>query len=162
MNKVFSYWRDRLRATLGTQRESFPIGEYKLDAVVDVTSLTEFSATEYAVMGRQFESEKNYNAPPVNFLNRQWNLQLGTVNGKIYKIAPFLECENRKEADLATNDTLSYCKEHMGKASTENKGLVVWDTADGNVVLQPLDKAGLLGVALFITSNAVPSFKRNS
>jgi hypothetical protein len=48
----------------------------------------------------------------------------------------------------------------MGKPSEEKSGLVVWDTADGNVVLQPLDKAGLLGVALFLTSNAVRNFKR--
>jgi hypothetical protein len=145
---------------MGAQYQSFPIGNYKLNAIADVTSLTEFSAFEYTVMGRQFEGETNYNAPPVNFLNREWKLQLGTVNGKIYKIAPFLECENRKEADLATNDTLSYCKQKMGKPSEEKSGLVVWDTADGNVVLQPLDKAGLLGVALFLTSNAVRNFKR--
>lgn len=142
------------------KNHSFPIGNYKLDAVVDVTSLTEFSAFEYTVMGRQFEEEKNYNAPPATFLNREWKLQLGTVNGKIYKIAPFLECENRKDADLAMNDTLNYCKERMGKPSEEKSGLVVWDTADGNVVLQPLDAAGLLGVALFLTSNAVRNFKR--
>jgi hypothetical protein len=95
------YWRDRRRAA-GAQRRSFPIGEYKLDAIVNVTSLTEFSSAEYSVMGREFEGEKNYNAPPVTFLNRVWKLQLGTVNGKIYKIAPFLEFENRQDADLVT------------------------------------------------------------
>jgi hypothetical protein len=155
------YWRGRRRAAMGAQeRQSFPIGEYKLDAIVDVTGLTEFSAVEYAVMGRQFEGEKNYNAPPVTFLNREWKLQLGTVSGKIYKIAPFLEFEDRKNADLAAKDMLSYCTERMGKASKEERGLIFWDNADGNVVLQPIDRAGLLGVSLFITSNSVRNFKR--
>lgn len=155
------YWRDRRRAAIGTQqRQSLSIGEYKLDAVVDAAGLTEFSAVEYAVMERQFEGEKNYNAPRVTFLSREWKLQLGTVNGKIYKIAPFLEFEDRKDADLAAKDTLRYCKEQMGEASEEKRGLVTWDTADGNVVLQPIDAVGLLGVSLFITSNSVRNFKR--
>ena len=57
------YWRDRRRAAGAQERRSFPIGEYKLDAIVDVTSLREFSAVEYAAVGREFEGEKNYNAP---------------------------------------------------------------------------------------------------
>jgi len=48
----------------------------------------------------------------------------------------------------------------MGKASKEKKGLIFWDTADGNVVLQRIDRAGLLGVALFITSNSARNFER--
>jgi hypothetical protein len=141
--------------------QSFPIGNYRLNVIADVTNLTEFSALEYTVMGRQFEGEKNYNAPPIKFLNREWKLQLGTVNGKIYKIAPFLEFENRKDADVAAKETLSYCKEQMGNPSEEKGGLIVWDTADGNVVLQPIDRAGLVGVSLFSTSNAVRNFKRS-
>ncbi len=134
------YWRDRRRAATNVkERQSFPIGEYKLDARVDVTGLTEFSAVEYAVMGRQFEGEKNYNAPSVTFLNREWKMQLGTVNGEIYKIAPFLEFQDRKDAELVMKEMLSYCTERMGKASKE-KGLIFWDTADGNVVLQRIGK----------------------
>jgi len=155
------YWRSRRRATTDVkERQSFPIGEYKLDARVDVIGLTEFSAVEYAVMGRQFEGEKNYNAPSVTFLNREWKLQLGTVNGKIYKIAPFLEFEDRNDAEIVAKDTLSYCTERIGKVSKEKRGLISWDTADGNVVFQRIDRAGLLGVSLFITSNSVRNFKR--
>jgi hypothetical protein len=153
------YWRDRRRTAGAQERRTFPIGEYTLDAIVDVTSLTEFSSVEYSVMGREFEGEKNYNAPPVAFLNREWKLQLGTVNGKIYKIAPFLEFENRQDADLVTKATLAYCIERMGKAS-EKGDLIFWDTIDGNVVLQPIYKAGLFGVGLYITSHSVRNFKR--
>ena len=64
---------------------SFPIGEYRIDAPVEgMVGLREFLASEYAVIGRQFEGEKNYCGPPFEFLGRQWDLMLGTVNGRIY------------------------------------------------------------------------------
>jgi len=126
-----------------------------------MTGLAEFSAFEYAVMGRHFEGEKNYNTPPVNFLDREWKLQLGTVNGKIYKIAPFLEFEDRKDADVAMKDALNYCKEQKGKPSEEKKGLMVWDTADGNVVLHPLDTAGFLALVLSSLQNLYETSNEN-
>ena len=153
-------WRDLFKSKKMSAPQSLSIGEYKLDAIVDVNGMTEFSAVEYAFMGQEFEGEKNYNAPTVTFLNREWKLQLGTVNGKIYKIAPFLECEDRKNADLMTKETLAHCTAEMGKASKTQKGLIFWDTTDGNVVLQPIGPAGPLCVSLFITSNSVRNFKR--
>jgi len=79
---------------------SFPIGEYRLDASIDgLIGLVEFSPAEYAMMGRQFEGETNYNAPPVTFLGRPWKVMLGTVHGRIYKIAPYLEPATKQEAN---------------------------------------------------------------
>ena len=105
-------------------RASFPIGQYKLDTRVEtVTGLTEFSAAEYAVMGRQFEGEKNYNAAPVTFLGRQWKLQLGTVNGRIYKIAPFLQLKDKKDANVVAMDTALLHRKN-GKAVGTKNGLI--------------------------------------
>jgi hypothetical protein len=153
-------WRDLFKSKKVSAPHSISIGEYKLDALVDANGMTEFSAVEYGVMGQNFKGEKNYNAPPVIFLNREWKLQLGTVNGKIYKIAPFLEREDRKDADLMTTETLAYCNERMGEVSKTKDGLMFWDTTDGNVVLQPIYAAGPLCVSLFITSISVRNFKR--
>jgi hypothetical protein len=45
------------------------VGEYRLDESVEkITGLVEFSAKEYAAMGRQFEGEKKYSAHPTSFL----------------------------------------------------------------------------------------------
>ncbi len=75
---------------------SFPVDTYRLDASIDgLAGLVEFSPLEYATMGRQFEGETGYNAPPVTFLGQQWNLMLGTVHSKIYKIAPHLEVKTQ-------------------------------------------------------------------
>jgi hypothetical protein len=140
---------------------SFPIGKYKLDASVDgVAGLVEFSATEYATMGRQFESERDYNGPPVTFLSRQWKLMLGTVQGKIYKIAPYLELKTKQEANPIAMETLRYCMEHLGEPSSQKTGLFIWDTTDGNVIFQTAEAADGLAISLFITSRATRNFKR--
>ncbi len=115
---------------------SFPIGKYRLDASIDgLAGLVEFSATEYATIGRQFEGEKNYNAPEVTFLGRPWKLMLGTVQGRIYKIAPYLELRTKQEANPVAMATLQYCIEQLGKPSSQETGLFIWDTTDGNVIL---------------------------
>ncbi len=142
-------------------RPSFPVGQYKLDASVEgMTGLIEFSTAEYAIMGRQFEDERNYNAPAVMFLGRQWKLQLGTVHGKIYKIAPYILLKEKKEANVVAMDTLRFCTEKLGKPSEQKTGLFVWDTSDGNVVLQTAETAEGLAVNLFLTSRSVRKFKQ--
>jgi hypothetical protein len=75
---------------------SFSVGPYRLDAPVgDLTGLVEFSTAEYAIIGRLFKGEKSYNAPPVQFLGRRWQLRIQTVNGQICKIAPHAELASR-------------------------------------------------------------------
>jgi len=141
----------------------FPIGKYRIDASVDgLADLVEFSATEYAIMGRRFEGERNYNAPEVIFLGRQWKLLLGTVQGNIYKIAPYLELKTKQEANPIAMVTLRYCTEQLGKPSSQKTGLFIWDTIDGNVILQTADSADGLAINLFITSRAVQNFKPRS
>lgn len=83
---------------------SLPICQYRLDMPIDgLPGLTEFSETEYAIYGRPFESETNYNAPGIEFLGRRWSVALGTVDGVIYKVALFFETESRDTAvDVST------------------------------------------------------------
>jgi len=112
-------------------------------------------------MGRRFVGDRNYNAPAVMFLGRQWKLQLGTVHGKIYKIAPYILVKEKKEANVVAMDTLRFCTEKLGKPSEQKTGLFVWDTTDGNVVLQTAETAEGPAVNLFLTSKSVRKFKRN-
>jgi|ERR1035438_1344218 hypothetical protein len=113
-------------------------------------------------MGRQFEAETDYNAPPVTFLGRQWNLMLGTVHSKIYKIAPYLEVKTKPEANPIAMETLRYCMEQLGKPSSQKTGLFIWDTIDGNVVFQTGECADGFAINLFITSRGAATFKRSS
>ena len=139
---------------------SFPIGKYTLDSSINgLAGLVEFSATEYTSMGRQFKGEANYNAPSVTFLGRPWKLMLGTVHSKIYKIAPYLELKNKQDANPIAIEALRYCKEHLGKPSSPEIGLFIWDTTDGNVVLQTAEAADGVAINLFITSKEMRTFR---
>jgi hypothetical protein len=146
-----------------SSRHVFPIAEYKLDApVAGFPGLKEFSPTEYTVLGSPFEGETDYNAPPVVFLGRHWQLQLGTVHGKIYKIAPYLLLKNKQDANEAAMETLRYCTTELGKPAEQRSGFFVWDASDGNVVLQTAESADGFSVSIFLTSRSVRTLKPQS
>jgi hypothetical protein len=85
---------------------------------------------------------------------------LGTVDGQIYKIAPYLEFNDKREANPIALIALEYCKQEFGKPSSKRPSLFIWDTTDGNVILQTAETAEGLGINLFLTSNAVRNFER--
>jgi hypothetical protein len=148
-----SYKRKRPRAM-------FAVGAYRINDIVPSIELREFSETEYKILGRQFKDEKNFNAPDVEFLGYSWNLQLGTVSGRIYKIAPYLLVTAKRDANIAAMVALQYCTEQLGKPLSQESGLFVWDTTDGNVILQTGEAAEGFSIGLFLTSNAVQRFER--
>jgi hypothetical protein len=139
----------------------FPVGIYKLDASTEgLTGFSEFSLAEYAAMGRLFEAEKSYNAPVVNFLGRAWNIRIGTVCGKIYKIAPYLVLASKAEADPIAQAALKHCNEQLGKPVDQKTGLFQWDVGDGNaILLTDENREGFL-ISLVLTSKAARQFKR--
>jgi hypothetical protein len=144
-----------------TTRASFGIGVYRLDdSVAAFADLAELSPAEYATMGRQFEGEKNYNAPPTSFLGRLWNVNLQSVNGQICKIAPYLVLPNREQANPIALAALQYCREQLGEPSEQKTGLFSWDTTDGNVILQTGETADGLVISLFLTSRSIRNFAR--
>ena len=138
---------------------SLPIGKYKLDMPISgVTGLTEFSQAEYSAYGRSFEGEKGYNAPPIDFLNRRGDVSLGTVGGKVYKVALFFGSPNKATVTDVSTELMSYCEKWLGKPSEQQDTVFIWDAADGNVVMQ-LGKSGTTYVVnLFETSRATRGF----
>jgi hypothetical protein len=137
----------------------FSVGKYHLDMSVDsLPGLTEFTEKEYEVMGRTFQGEANYNAPPVEFLGRPWKLMLGTVNRHVYKIAPYLELQDKTEANRMALATLGYCTAQLGKPVNERAGIFTWKTSDGNVILQTGAAADGFAVNLFVTTKNVSTF----
>ena len=147
----------------------FSVGPYKLDSVLtEFKGLREFSSPEYTAMGRLFEGETDYNAAPVSFLGRLWQIQIGTVYGKIYKLAPYLLFENKRDADKTSEELMRYCIERFGKPAEEHKRMSVgsayadislWDASDGNIVLQTAELDDTFTVSLFLTSRSVRQFK---
>jgi hypothetical protein len=156
---IFLYKRRRDPRKTAATRHSFGIGEYRLDdSVGRFPDLVEFTPTEYATMGRQFEGEKNYNAPPVSFLGHSWNVMLQSVNGQICKIAPHLVVPNKAQANPIAMSALQFCTAQFGPPIEQKTGLFLWHTADGNVVLQTGETADGLVVSLFLTSRSIRHF----
>jgi len=141
----------------------FPIGQYRLDMPVEgLTGLVEFSPGEYAMMGRQFEGETNYCAPPVTFLGREWKLQLGTVHGRVYKIAPCLDFMTKQQSAPIVREVLAYCAAELGRPSSVKGDSHIWDTSDGNMIVQDAETPAGFLVSVFATSSAVRGFKRRA
>ena len=142
-----------------TNSASLPIGKYRLNmALEDVTGLTEFTQAEYKIYCRQFQGERNYNTPAVDFLKRQWKVALGTVGGRVYKIALYFESVSRGTVTDVSTDVMEYCQQRLGKPTEQNDTLFIWDASDGNVVLQ-LGKAGnTYQINFFQTSRNVRTF----
>jgi hypothetical protein len=135
---------------------SFRVGDYKLDmSVNDFKDLVEFSAQEYSAIPREFKNGKNFNAPSANFLNREWQIQLGTVDNVIYKIAPYLLVKTKNEANPIAMQTLHFCTQELGQPSERKTGLFIWDTLDGNVVFQTGEAIDGWSINLFITSSNI-------
>ncbi len=142
-------------------RPSFPIGAYTLDMMLrEGPPLREFSPAEYEVMGRQFVGEKIFHASEVEFLGRRWSLTLGSVQGKLYKIAPFLELRHKTESNEAAFGALTFCNEQLGKPAKQRTGLFIWDTTDGNVILQTSEAKDGFAVNLFLTAHSAREFQR--
>lgn len=139
---------------------AFAVGGYKLGDPTDATGLAEFSEMEYSIFERKFRHEQNFHAAPVQFLGYSWNLILGSVAGQIYKIAPYLEVENKLDANSVALAALNYCTLMLGKPSTKQTGLFIWDTTDGNVILQTAKVGNSFGINLFITSRRVREFEQ--
>ena len=138
---------------------SLPITIYKLDMSIDgLVGLTEFSETEYSIYGRHFDGEKNFHAPGVDLINRHWNVDLGTVRGKVYKIALYFESESKNTIIDVSTDLLQYCQQKLGKPSDQQEMVYTWDTPDGNVIMK-FGKAGTTYmINLFETSRNVRTF----
>ena len=140
---------------------SFSVGPYRLDAPIrELTGLVEFSAEEYATMGgRQFTKEKSYNTRHVMFLDHPWQVMIQTVNGYISKIAPRIELASKREANPIAMEALQFCMRQLGKPAKQKTGFFVWDTTDGNVILQTAETVEGQLIALFLTSNSVQKFE---
>jgi hypothetical protein len=141
---------------------SLPIDKYKLDmSIQQLSGLTEFSDTEYALLGRNFDGERSFHAPGIKFIYRQWKVDLGTVKGMVYKIALYFESDNRDTVTNVSADLMIYCQQLLGKPSEQKETIYIWDTSDGNVIMQLGKVESTYMINLFETSRSVKRFLPN-
>jgi len=139
---------------------SFAIGPYELDMlIVGLEGLVEITPVEYKMLPKTFKGEKIFKAPDVSFLGFSWNMALGVVEGKIYKISPSLMLQGKSQVEEAAVKVLAYCKSELGEPAQQQTGSFMWHTSDGNVILENLETSFGFVINLFSTSGAVRSYK---
>ena len=119
------------------------IDEYYLNIPIrEVFEVRELNSQEYAMFESAgvrmiFPEEKIYHGRNILFVGAVWKIVLGTSKGNIYRIAAQTVCLDRNEAVVTFNATYRILFEEM---NTPNSGVqeqsFVWDTTEGNVILE--------------------------
>jgi hypothetical protein len=142
------------------RKPAFPIADYALNMTLRCAPfIRELSRVEYQALGAiHFVGGKIYHAPDVQFVGRWWTVTLGACNGKLYKIALCLVVDDKAEAIDAVLAALAFCSEQLGRPAEQQTGSWIWDTADGNVVLQTVAGLDKFAVNLVLTGSSVRDF----
>jgi hypothetical protein len=107
-----------------------------------------------AASGRGFVGEKNYDALPVAFLGRPWEVMVQIVHGTIAAIAPYLVVPSRREAETVFTETFRFCGQRLGEPAERQSDFCVWQLAEATVVLPREAAVAGLRIGLVLTSIA--------
>jgi hypothetical protein len=137
------------------------IGPYALDSdIAGLHGLAELSRAEYLALPKDFPDERIYKAPEYEFLGFRWNLLIGVINSRIYKISPQIITEDPEEAERAFTATFGYLFSLMGEPSGKLGSGVIWSfpafkgarMPEGNVILERDRHGDVHRVQFFLTS----------
>jgi len=133
---------------------SFTLGDYSLDmSSAMLNNLIELTDQEYEYFPRQFIGEKIFHAPQTDFLDHSWGIMIGIVDGKPYKLSANLELDDQQKAMEIMQSAFKVCENQLGTPTEEKQCLFVWDTIDGNIILQIAHIMGTLAINIYVTSN---------
>ena len=139
------------------------IGPYRLDMkTADASKLVELTPAEKKALNIavEFRNERVYHAPPAQFAGVSWEIVLGAVDGRVYKVSALLVLENREQRDSMWRNLDGLLRTPLGTPATAAATIIAWDTEDGNVVVNRADAGGAYAVVLTLTSRAVSRFVR--
>jgi len=129
-------------------------GPYKLNEPVgSLEGLTEFSPLEYAVLASNLSNNMVFHAPPVDFLGHQWQVTIGSLGGRVYRIASQFITEQPQIAERVFHSAYAECVRKLGEPSERHGQRVIWNTIKGNVLLNHGSRFGQCYVNLILTSS---------
>jgi hypothetical protein len=141
--------------------KSFELGEYSLEMQPSsLGNLTELTEGEYLAFPRQLRGEAIYHAPPTEFLEYRWDMMIGMVDGEIYKLAASVELDDQQQAVELIQTAFKTCEVQLGTPTQEEQGLFMWDTNDGNVILQTASVTGTVAINIYVTSKIIRGKQR--
>ena len=127
-----------------------------------LTKLVELTPDEKKALNPvvEFKGERIYNAPPANFAGTNWKIVLGAVDNRVYKVSALVVLDNRERRDTMWRNLNDLLRTSLGSPASAEANIVLWDTEDGNVVMNRADADGAYAVVLTLTSSAASSFVR--
>jgi len=139
------------------------IGPYRLGMnTAEASKVVELTSAERRALNAtvEFKNERIYHAPPGEFADATWEIVLGAVDGRVYKVSALLVLENREQRDKMWRKLDAVLRTPLGTPATAAAAIVIWDTEDGNVVMNRADAGRGYAVVLTLTSRAVTGFVR--
>ena len=152
------------RAQPSSRRGTAPtIGAYRLDMMARATSrFVELSQAEKQALNLvvEFKNERVFHAPPADYGGFKWDVVLGAVDDRVYKISSVLFLQTRATRDAAWRKIEGLLRAPLGSPASSTPAVLIWDTEDGNVVLNRADAGDAYALVLTLTSSAVKGFAR--
>lgn len=139
------------------------IGPYHLDMkTTDLSRLAELTPSEKAALGVliEFKNERIYHAPPGAFVGASWEIILGAVDDRVYKVSALLTSPSQGQRDTQWQNVDAQLRTQLGSPASASATIMIWDTEDGNVVMNRAEGGGTYALVLTLTSRAVTGFVR--
>lgn len=135
-------------------------GYFPGQQISGLPGLRELSFWQRLFLRSRLRGERIYRAPDASFQGLPWNVVLGVINGRIYKIsAQFLGSRGSLTGALAGSlfmECFMRLSDQFGKASVSEDGsMAKWQTPFGNAVLDSGERLGQAYVNLQLTSPAI-------
>ena len=120
------------------------IGIYALEEIVtDDNRLEEIPEAEMQSLQKTFVGEQIRRAPSASFLDLDWDLWVGTIDGRIYKLSALFADESSALADEVFSKATIFCDQQYGRpVKHPNACAMMWRTPFGNIVV---DRQSVLG-----------------
>src|SRR5260370_40177333 len=128
----------------------------------EVAKIVELTPSERKALNLavEFKSERIYNAPPADFAGTSWEIILGAVDNRVYKVSAVLVLENHEQRDRMWRNLDGQFRTSLGTPAIASEDIITWDTEDGNVVMNRADTGAAHVVVLTLTSRAVSGYAR--
>lgn len=128
----------------------------------DVQKLVELTQTEKEALSLvvEFKNERIYHAPPAEFAGVSWDIVLGAVDGRVYKVSALLVFDSREQRDGVWRNLKEILTTRLSAPANATAAIIAWDTEDGNVIVNRAEAGGANAVVLTLTSRDVTSFAR--
>ena len=135
--------------------EEFEIGKYSLKTDTRLITFTQLTDTQLKYFNVIYEGEEIFNVPTTEFIGYKWEVLIGLINKKIYKICASMELGKEKDNIELTIHIISYLEVMLGTPSSEDNGYWEWNFNDGNILLERQEFMEKDMLVFVITSSSV-------